>query len=233
MARLQQVWNDIMLFSLLFCYVFAFYIGPISTSLIIALPLYCCVFFQRTYWRNFVSVISTPLIREVSKVWFFIVFLSLLFPILYQTYDYTFFRVVVVQGIHLLAAFPVFTYLKTSGVTSNKVERFFVYIFVTQTIIQLIVVSNDTLGTVVLAFNHYEPDEVSGIGSNIRGKALSAATTYHLTLAYGIGFIIYLKSMLSVRVSLWHVLVGILILNGIFFAGRSGFLGILIGVIFF
>ena len=232
-SKLQRVWNDVVLFSLLFCYVFAFYIGPMSISLIIALPLYSCVFLHKTYWRNFVTVISTPLIRKVSTVWFFIVFLSLLFPILYQTYDYTFFRGIAVQGIHLLAAFPVFTYLKTNGVTSNKVERFFVYIFVAQTIIQLIVVSNDTLGTVVLAFNHYEPDEVSGIGSNIRGKALSAATTYHLTLAYGIGFIVYLKSMLSVRVSLWHVLVGILIFTGIFFAGRSGFVGCLIGGIFF
>ena len=55
-----------------------------------------------------------------------------------------------------------------------------------------------------------------GPGSMIRGKALSAATTYHLSLVYGIGFIIYIKEFLSQKISLTNVFIGLLIFVGIF-----------------
>lgn len=72
-----------------------------------------------------------------------------------------------------------------------------------------------------------------GAGSNIRGKALSAATTYHLSLVYGVGFIIYIKEFLSQKISLLNILIGILIFVGIFFTGRTGFVGVIIGLIAF
>ena len=231
--RFRKSINSLSLFALLFCYVFAFYIGPLSVSLLIAVPLYITIYFSRTYRTAFLFVISTSLIRRVAKVWLFLVFLSFLYPILFSTLDYSFFRVIGAQGLHLVAALPVFAYLKEKRLTIKEVETMFVCIFVIQTIIQLIVVSNDYLGNLILSFNRYDPDKVAGIGSNIRGKALSAATTYHLTLAYGIAFIVYIKAILSEKVSLWNIIIGILLFVGIFFAGRSGFVGCLIGALGF
>lgn len=221
----------ISLFCLLFCYVFAFYLGPLSVSLLIAVPLYVIICINRQYKKAFFFVISTSLVRRVAKVWFFLVFLSLLYPILFGTLDYSFFRVIGTQGLHLAAALPVFAYLKKNQFTVDEVESVFVYIFVAQTIIQLIVVSNDSLGNLILSFNRYDPDRVVGLGSNIRGKALSAATTYHLTLAYGIAFIVYIKVFICNHISLFNILIGILLFVGIFFAGRSGFVGCLIGAL--
>lgn len=221
------------LFFYLFCYVFAFYIGPISISLIIAIPLYINAFLNKSFFNELVFVASSRLIWNVSKLWLILVFISLLYPIIFFTLDYSFFRVVAMQMIHLFAAIPFFAYLKYNKYTSYDIEKYFIYIFIVQTFIQLIVVSSPLLGEKILFFNHYEPEAVLGAGSNIRGKALSAATTYHLTIAYGICFIVYIKHLLDKKITIKTIFVGAMIFIGIFFAGRSGFMGCLIGAIGF
>lgn len=111
----------------------------------------------------------------------------------------------------------------------------FVWTFVVQTLIQCIVVSDATLGEIIVYFNKFDKEkELEGLlGSGIRGKALSAATTYHLSLVYGIGFIVYVKEFLSRKISLLNVVIGLLIFVGIFFAGRTGFVGVGIGFLAF
>ena len=84
-----------------------------------------------------------------------------------------------------------------------------------------------SLGELILYFNKFDTKAVQGIGSNIRGKALSAATTYHLSLVYGVAFIIYIKEFLCKKISIKYVLIGLFVFVGIFFAGRTGFVGVL------
>lgn len=223
--------DKITLFFILFFYVFAFYIGPFSISLLIAIPLYVKAVINKSFYNDITYVLSTSYIKNVVKILYVLIFISLLFPILFQTFDYSFFRIVFMQAIHLIAAFPVLAYLVYKNYNISDIEKSFVYIFVAQTFIQLIVVSNESLGNLILFFNHFEPEKVTGPGSEIRGKALSAATTYHLTLAYGISFIIYLKQIISNKISLKNIIIGLLIFVGIFFAGRSGFVGCGIGAI--
>lgn len=209
--------KKILLFILLFCYVFAFYIGPLSVSILISLPLYIYAIFNKSFTYEIYYVLSTPLLRKCLKLWFLICFLALLFPIIYFTFDYSFFRVVGMQGIHYFAAIPFLAFLRYEKIDFHQIELYYVYIFVLQTIIQLIVVNNSQLGELIIRFNHYEPENVVGLGSGIRGKALSAATTYHLTMAYGFCFILYIKNFIVNKVSFINVFIGILIFVGIFF----------------
>lgn len=230
-GRFSKSINSLSLFCLLFCYVFAFYIGSLSVSLLIALPLYFYALLNNSFVKEIKFVLSTLLFRRCILAWFVICFMGLFFPILFLTLDYSFLRVVGMQGAHFIAAVPFLAYLRFTKVGHETVERYFVYIFLLQTIIQLIVVNSDYLGEKILYFNHYEPDNVLGIGSGIRGKALSAATTYHLTMAYGFCFIIYLMRFVREKMTLKTLLIGTLVFIGIFFAGRSGFVACLIGVI--
>ena len=225
--------RNLLLFVLLFCYTFAFYIGEFSISLLMAVPLYGYGMVDRGYKHDLLTVFNNHYIKRVFKSWWILTVLSLLFPVLFLTFDLSLFRVVIMQFFHLLATIPVFAYLKNKRYTNEQVLTMFVLIFVVQTIIQCIVVSNETLGEWILYFNHFQPEKVLGAGSNIRGKALSAATTYHLSLVYGVGFIIYIKEFLSQKISLLNILIGILIFVGIFFTGRTGFVGVIIGLIAF
>ena len=223
----------ILLFILLFCYVFAFYIAGISVSLLIAFPLYGYAIINKVYYHNVSAVFKDCYIKNIFLGWWGITLLSIVYPLFFLTFDFSFFRVVGIQVVHLLAAIPVFAYLKYKEYTDRQVLSVFTWIFVVQTFIQCIVVSNPTLSELILYFNKFQPDDVVGAGSMIRGKALSAATTYHLSLVYGIGFIIYVKEFLSQKISLTNVFIGLLIFVGIFFAGRTGFVGVAIGLFAF
>lgn len=227
--------SKLILFVLLFCYVFAFYIANISVSLLISIPLWGYAFINKIFFKEIVCVLNLPYIKNVCIGWFAIFSFALLFPFIYNTFDFSFLRVIGMQFIHLLAAIPVLSYLKYKRYTCTEVLRMFVWIFVVQTLIQCIVISDVTLGEIILYFNKFDKDkELEGIlGSGIRGKALSAATTYHLSLVYGIGFIIYIKEFLSRKITLLNVIIGLLIFVGIFFAGRTGFVGVGIGLLAF
>lgn len=223
--------KNINLSLLLFCYVFAFYLGSISVSLLIAVPLYAKALLNREFAREIRFVLSTSLLRSVLLLWFVLLFCAFLYPVLFLTFDYSFLRVIGMQGVHIAAALPVLAYLRHEGFTQEKVETCFIAIFVVQTFIQLIVLNNEFLSNAIQAFNRFDPEDLAGAGSNIRGKALSAATTYHLTLAYGVGFIVYVKRLLSEKASLRNICIGVLLFVGIFFAGRSGFVACLIGAV--
>ena len=224
---------DVVLFVLLFCYVFAFFIGPISISLLIAVPLYGIICINSDYYKGLLDIINSDYIKYVFIAWSIIVLFGSIHPIVLSTFDFSFEFIVLTQALHFIAALPVFTFLYINNVTHNKVERYFVFIFVLQTIIQVIVVNSSYLSDLILQFNHFDPDSVIGIGSGVRGKALSAATTYHLSMAYGICFIIYVKDFFSAKASIVNTLIGILLFVGIFFAGRTGFVACLIGFIGF
>lgn len=223
--------KHILLYSLLFCYTFAFFIAGISVSILLGGPLWLYAFLNKKFLNQILQLLNYTYIKRVVKIWYLLVLLSLFFPLIYGTYDFSFFRLIGAQGIHYFSAFPVLAWLKYNKFSFEEVENAFIVIFIIQTIIQLIVVNNDFLGEKILAFNHFEPEKVLGPGSKIRGKALSAATTYHLTMAYGIAFIIYIKSYLSKKVNIKNLLIGLSLFVGIFFAGRTGFVACLIGVL--
>lgn len=224
--------RNIILFCLLFCYVFAFYIGPLSVSLLIAVPLYALALMNTEYRKILKYTITCKYIVRILKIWTIVVILGFLYPVLFLTFDYSFVKVILTQALHFIAAFPVLAYLKYAEYTYDDIEKQFVNIFIVQTFIQIIVQLSPTLTEIIRMFNRYDADASAGIGASVRGVALSAATTFHLTLAYGIGFIVYVRHYLLRSISPKTIFVGLIIFVGIFYAGRSGLLGVAIGFIF-
>ena len=219
------------LFIVLFLYVFAFYFKGISTSIILGIVLWGTTLIIPSFWKQCMSVLNYPLIKNIIKVWSLISCFAILYPIICFTFDFSFAKLVLTQAIHLFAAVPVFTWILSNNISSEEIEIVFIWIFVIQTIIQVIVYLSPSLGTAILEYNHFDPESVIGIGSGVRGKALSAATTYHLTMAYGIAFILYLKNYYYKPVTIFTIVIGLLLFVGIFFAGRTGFVGCGIGLL--
>ncbi|MBD5220005.1 MAG: hypothetical protein HDS72_07235 [Bacteroidales bacterium] len=176
-------------------------------------------------------VLNCVLIRNVIKIWALLSIIALLYPLCCLTFDFSFATLVFTQGIHLISAISVLAWLSIKSIPYSEVEKGFISIFILQTIIQIVVYLTPSLGNAILEYNHYDPDSVVGIGSGVRGKALSAATTYHLTMAYGIAFILYLKNYFNKCVNFSIITMGLLLFIGIFFAGRTGFVGCGIGII--
>ena len=219
------------LFIILFLYVFAFYFKGISTSIILGIILWIYAEFDSLFRKWCFKVLNLTFIKNVFSIWSLLALLAVVYPVIFFTFDFTFAKLVVTQAIHLFSAIPVFAWFLSHKLDYTDIEKTFISIFVAQTIIQIIVYLSPSLGQAILEYNHYDPEIVVGIGSAVRGKALSAATTYHLTMAYGIAFILYLKYYYNKKIRLSTVLVGLLLFVGIFFAGRTGFVGCGIGIV--
>lgn len=224
------LYRNFELFTILFIYVFAFFIGPISSSLLLGLFIWLIVLFNKKLQTKCYEVVNSLLFLKLIKYWIFLFLLGLSFSVIYLTFDFSFIKIYIAQVFHYIAAIPVLALLSYKKYTVRDIERSFISLFVVQTFIQLIVASIPTLRTAMFAFNHFDPDSVVGLGDNFRGSALSAATTYHLSLAYGICFIIYIKHYIINSINVKTILIGILIFAGIFCAGRSGFVGCIIGL---
>lgn len=223
--------NSIIIFIIIFCYVFAFYVLNVSISILICFPLYAYAAINKEFFRHIILVLKSRYLKNVIVVWFVLLFMSILYPLIFLTFDLSLFSLILTQFIHLVAALPVFAFLSYKDVTFSKVEKIFVWIFVLQTIIQLVVILNPALVDLIRLFNHFDEDKVGGPGANIRGMALSAATTYHLSLVYGAAFIIYVKVYLSEKISIKNLILGFLLFIGIFFTGRTAFVGVSLALV--
>ena len=100
---------DVVLFVLLFCYVFAFFIGPISISLLIAVPLYGIICINSDYYKGLLDIINSDYIKYVFIAWSIIVLFGSIHPIVLSTFDFSFEFIVLTQALHFIAALPVFS----------------------------------------------------------------------------------------------------------------------------
>lgn len=219
----------------MFCYIFSFYILVFPASILIAVPLFLCVCVNKAWLFSFLRIWGTKFIRRAFIFQIFIIGFSGIFPVIYRTADFSFMKLMITQLVHFVCAVFFFTYIDVKNVSFDKVVKSFILIFVIQTFIELVATSfPSSIGKFVRLFNHFDPESVIGLGDRVRGYALSAATTYHLSLVYGVAFILYIKTLVeSKKIKFRQLITGLLIVVGVFFAGRTGFVGIGIGCIYF
>lgn len=218
----------------LFCYVFSFYIFMFPTSMLIAIPLIICVCVSKDWMKCFLEIWGKKYIIHsfifllgICTFCFFITFF-------YRQYDFSLLIILYTQIVHFVCATLFFSFLKIKQISFNEICDGYVNIFVAQTFIELIASMIKPIGNAVRFFNHYDPSTVVGLGSRVRGYALSAATTYHLSLVYGVAFIIYIKTLIeSSKITYKKIIQGCLLVVGVFFAGRTGFVGIGLAGIYF
>lgn len=220
---------------LLFCYIFSFYIFIFPASMIISMPLFVCVCVNKKWLYSFLQIWGNKFLHRSFIVLIFIIGLTGVFPIFYKTADFSFMKLMITQLVHFICAVFFFTYIDVKNISFEKLVKSFILIFVIQTFIEIIATTFPaSVGRVVRFFNHFDPDSVIGLGDRVRGYALSAATTYHLSLVYGVAFILYIKTLIESRkIQFHHLLTGLFIVIGVFFAGRTGFVGIGIACFYF
>lgn len=220
---------------LLFCYIFSFYVSAFPASMLIAAPLFLCVCADKKYLQCFLKVWGNPYIFRCLCVQLFLIGVSTVFPLIFMTVDFSLVTLLITQVVHFVCAAFFFAFLDYHKISFYELCNAFTNIFLVQTIIQCAAFTNQsTLGEFVRKFNRFEADKLTGPGANVRGFALSAATTYHLSLIYGVAFIIYVKSLIEAsKITILAIIKGLLIFIGIFFAGRTGFVGVGIAGLYF
>ncbi|KAA6334519.1 hypothetical protein EZS27_017171 [termite gut metagenome] len=218
----------------IFCYIFSFYIvGPITSSLIIALSIIICCGISSIYKGWLSREIENPFTIKIFFFQFLLIFVGLFYSIIHLSFDYSYIKVLFTQQIHFIAGIFIVIYLKNRlHVSSIDVEKHIVYAFLIQSIIQLVASVSPSFASVLLLFSRANELQ-EAYGGGVRGLALSSGTGWSLGLSYGLVYIIFVKRFLLYKIGILEIIIGILLLAGTFFAGRTGFVGAAIGGLFF
>lgn len=210
-----------------FCYVFSFYvIGPITSSIVVVIP------FAYAYIRNKEYLNQDIYFTRIIYFLIILLFVGSFYSIIHTTFDLSYVKVLTAQLIHLLMGGIIVTIFKRKyEFTSETIEKYIVISFFIQSIIEIVASVTPSFAAALLPFNRaYEFAENE---SGRRGLALAAGTGWSLGLAYGLLYIVYVKRYLLDGISAPKIFLGVILLAGTMFAGRTGFVGAAFGVVLF
>ncbi len=222
--------KDCVFLAILFCYIFSFYVYiPVVFIFFPFLVIYTIC--NSSSKSVFFMILSNKYILLILLILLLLIFFSIVFPTLHQTFDYSFTYTLINQFIYLLIGVLIASSFYKSFIRKDIIECLIV-IFIIQSIIQLIVFSIPTLQDHMFFFNRAD-DFASDGYKGIRGLALASGTGWNLSLSYGLIFILTFYYALQ-RENIFKSIVYIFLLFvGCFFAGRTGYLGMLFGFILF
>lgn len=229
--------EKIELILILFCFIFSFTIvGPITSSLFIA--IYCFRIYKTSYSKIFNRILISSYSRNMFKIMGLLFIMTLIYPLTHLSLDYYFTKIFLLLVTQFLLGIIVFSYISYKKLchSFNSLIGAISIAFVIQSIIQCIVSFTPSLLPLIYHFNNAQAINESYtqlFGSGVRGVAMANGTGFSLSLAYGIAFITFIKYTLNSGGNWITVLIGVLLILGIFFAGRSGFLGVGIGLIYY
>lgn len=189
-------------------------------------------------FNKFLSIINSKYVKTMIKYLSLLFVLTLLFSTIHLSYDYHFTKILFLLVIQFFIGCVLFAYIKTYNLIKSdyNIETALIYAFVIQSIIQCVVSFTPSLLPIIYYFNNEQAINESYtqlFGTGVRGVAMAHGTGFSLSLGYGIVFIIYIHHMLIKTINLKNIIIGFLLFIGVFFAGRSGFVGIFIGMLYY
>ena len=216
---------------LVFFYVFSFYIvGLFNSSMLIALIL-----IPWLLRKNYVHILKDILkLKYVYTIFCFqlsLILVGVLCSIFTQTYDFSYVKILFAQIIHIFIGVLLISYFRYSGIVKvGYIEKYIIYAYVIQSVIELIASMIPPVADVIIKINRSDfAEKVEGV----RGLALSGAVGWSLSLTYGLVFIIYAKHYLMNRIKWNYLLILLILFVGNFFAGRTGFIGLIFALTLF
>lgn len=229
--RFIEVWFNTLI---VFFYIFSFYIvGPLTSSIFIAVPFIVCCLISSIYRNWLFDELKNPFILQILLFQLLLIGLGLWYSTVHLTFDFSYIKTIFGQMIHFICGIFIILYLKNKNrIDSSDIEKYIIYAFLIQSLIQLIAITSPTIAAFILYFNRAEALQAA-YGGGVRGLALSSGVGWSLALTYGLVYIIYTKRYLLNRIRIKEILGGIILLSGTFFAGRTGFVGACLGSLFF
>lgn len=164
----------------------------------------------------------------------------LIVTIIHSTMDFSYAKNYVSQFIQLTIVIFVSSYIffkhpdpKASYI--EYAEKIIVWIFLVQSIIEIIAFLIPEFASLVhLTYDDKTLKKIYEGYGGIRGLALAGSPGWGLAVGFGLSFLFYTKAyIINKKLTFITVLMAIILVVGTFFAGRSGFVGAILGVIYY
>lgn len=224
-----------------FLLIHSFYlIPPVNSTFLV--PIILIFSFLLKQDINLVGISREVTFNIVSLYLFIIIFLilSALLTVFHAVLDFTYLKNFLSQLIQFTIIL-LFVYLFVSCSNSVKdalsgLQRLIINVFIVQSIIQLLAFVSSEFASFIHVF--YKKEVILHLYdgySGARGLALTGAPGWGVSVGYAVAFMFYVKEYLieSREYSLKSVVIALLLIAGMFFSGRSAFLGVIVGGVYF
>jgi len=225
-------------FILLFFIVFNFRVPVLHNSIILALfIMVLALLLNSSYLTSFLSLIKTKYFFRILIYLFFLILWTVIFVRLQGTYDYT---LLIKFIFHLISIVTLITFLSILSCyryfNSSYIMNLLFSAFALQAIIQIMSgINHDFFDFIQFFHNNSEQAlYVMKRHMGLRGGALAGDLFFSLSIAYGLVFFLYIKKIIDTEsFSLKDSLYLILYMIGMFTSARIGYVGIILGFVYF
>lgn len=227
---------------LTFLLVHSFYIiPPINSSMVGVVFLFLiALFLKRTFLTTAYRLAFHKGARNLYIFMLVMSLISIAIPFVHGTLDLSYTKNFISQFVQIFLIIFVFSfvfhnYRHRNLSPTEYAEKLIVWIFVVQSIVQILAFLSPQIASIVHIFYTEKAFErlYEGYGG-IRGLALTGSPGWGLAVGYGLAFLFYIKAyIVNKKVTIFAITLGLLLVLGTFFAGRSGFVGAILGIIFF
>lgn len=213
---------------LLFCFVFGFKIySIIDSTILVGIILSILILFNNQYKKYFIKIISKRKTINVFLLMFLIILLSLLVNLFSNEIDLSYIKTFIHFMITILIGIELIAYLQYKQKQEN-ILNYIIIIFLIQSIFQWTCYLIPSFSSL---FNYFRSDSMNQMVitySGYRGIALSQSGFFSLSSSYAIViFLFFSKKNTLFHSELIKILSFIILLSGTFFAGRTGYVGLL------
>ncbi len=214
-------------FVILFLFVFGLILPVVRTSSLLLLVLLPIRFlFSNGIFSIVKAILLNKYIVRLVGIYSLLICLTICCTAVNLAFDFTLIPTLINATLHLVVAVMIvalFLYKKRS---LRYVECLLIGIFVMQSLVQLIAFVSPSMLQLVQHFQSSATVERASLFAGRRGLALAGTVFFGLSTIYGIVFFFLTKIAIDKgKVTIKHVLWGVIILVGGFFTGRTFFIG--------
>ena len=218
----------------IFMYVFAFpTIGIFDSSKIVGIIMLIKFMIYPKY-----RVQVQRLLKIRSNVYIYVIFYitlvwALIIQFINKTVDFSFLKTFFNLFITLIIGFFLIAYLYNKG-KGTKLINYLIVVYIAQTIIQWICFLNPQVYEITSIFRTDTLTRLHSVYSGIRGLTISSTGFFGMASAYGLILVLYMSDYNTLfKNNIIKVFVYFFLVSGVFFTGRTGYIGVGISLLYF
>lgn len=224
----ENIKIDMMLIILIFMYIFSLkFISIIDSSIVVGIILFLVFLVNSKYRKN---VMQTIFNKNHNIIYGLIILLLLwsLFVVFYlRTYDVSYLKTLFHFLISLTIGSVLCCYCKSKG-KGAKILNYIIIAFLAQSILQWIFFLFPSFSSIFNAFRSEQMVAMQQAYLGIKGISLSESGFFSLSSGYALVIGLYYSKYNTIfKKSSYKFLGFLILLSGAFFAGRTGFVGLI------
>lgn len=208
-----------------------------SSFLVIPLALFFALFLKNNYLYSLKKIVSSRIFINLFIFLIAILITNLVLILVHQTLDLSYAKNIVSLIIQLVCIIFFIAYIYTAYPPTQQVSysayigKLICITFFVQSIIEIIAFLSPQFAAIIHIF--YSADQYEILYKSyggIRGLALTGSPGWGLAVGYAYAFLFYVRYMVIEKFNFKTFCFGLVLVLGMFFAGRTAFVGIILGI---